>query len=29
MGSRVKIVERLNTVEAVIATGSNNSSRYF
>lgn len=29
MGSRVEIVDRLNTVEAVIATGSNNSSRYF
>ena len=29
MGSRIEITERLNSIDAVIATGSNNSSRYF
>jgi hypothetical protein len=29
LGSRVTIVERLDNIEAVIATGSNNSFRYF
>ena len=29
LGSRIEITERLNSIDAVIATGSNNSSRYF
>lgn len=29
LGQRVRIAERLNAMEAVIATGSDNSSRYF
>ncbi len=29
LGSRIEIAERLNSIDAVIATGSNNSSRYF
>ena len=29
LGSRIEIAERLSDIEAVIATGSNNSSRYF
>ena len=27
--NRIKVVDRLNDIDAVIATGSNNSSRYF